>query len=310
GNLDGAQQEFQRALDLSGGVDGEALVGLGDVARLRGDYNGAQALYNQALAQDGGLVSATLGLGQAAAGQGNWAVALGQFQSAADRAPNDPLARFWIGEALLRQNRIDEAMAAYQRALELRGEAGFPEALLGMAQAQRAKNDVPAAEASIAAALRQRPGYAEGLLFSGKLKQEQGQNDEALRLYSAAINANNRLAEPYFRRALLAMQRNDLGQARDDLTRATTIQPNFPEAYYWLGRAYYAEDNSVAALQAFQQAVAQAGTYPEALLYQGLVQLRAGDRASAADAFRTVAQADASGEWGTRAQQELARLGQ
>jgi tetratricopeptide (TPR) repeat protein len=117
-------------------------------------------------------------------------------------------------------------------------------------------------------ALLLKPNFAEALLLQGKLNEQQGDDAAAIESYSAAINANNKLAEPYYRRALLYIRHDRLEEATRDLETAIDIQPNFPEAHYWLGRAYLAQGQPKSARPEFERAIEQrGGTYAEASFY-------------------------------------------
>ena len=60
-------------------------------------------------------------------------------------------------------------------------------------------------------------------------------------------------------------------------SRRSRIQPNFPEAHYWLGRAYLAKGEPRPAREQFLLAVEQrGGNYPEARFYQGIAEEQLG----------------------------------
>lgn len=324
-NLDGAAAAEQRVLELTANAADDvtrqlraaALVGMGDIERLRQrgiearrqNFNPAIERYNQALILDPNHVEAAVGLGLVAVAQDNWAVALGHFERAntfpggADNAT----AQFWLAEALLRQPNLQRAAQAYVSTLQLRSD--FPEAWLGLAQVQRDLNDSAAAAASLDEALRLRPRYAEALLLRGKLLEEQGRIREARTAYNDSIAANNRIAETYYRRGMIYLQELDYNRASDDLRRATELQPNFAEAHYWLGRAYFAQEQLNPALTSFQQAIAaRGGNYPEARLYQGLVEEAQKRFEAAAASFQAVIQSDELSQWASRARLELEQI--
>jgi tetratricopeptide (TPR) repeat protein len=313
GRLQAAAEQENLALTLTGdpGLRAEALVVLGDVARLSGDMVGATNDYTQALQLNPNLIDAELGLGLVAVGQGNWGVATGYFQTAAAMpgGADNPAAQFWLGEALLRQRDFVGATAAYNRAIALR--ENFPEAYLGLAQVQHAQggqNPAQTALATVNSAIRLRPTYAEGLLFRGKMLQELGRTDEASAAYSASISADNRIAESHFRRGILELRASRYNAAVRDFREATQLQPNFPEAFYWLGRSYYAQGDNERALEAFRQAVALNGNYAEAVFYVGLVSEDLGRTAEAISAYQTVIAIDPNGELAGRARAQIDRL--
>jgi tetratricopeptide (TPR) repeat protein len=266
GKLSEAQREEQLALDLRGGQYPEALVGLGDIALARNDYGGAVAQYNSAVKLDAGSTAAYLGLGRAAAASGNWAVAQAHFSDAVRSDPQSAEAHLWLAESLVRQSNPRVAIDEYARALALK--PNYPEAYFGLAQAQMAIGQYDLARQNRDSALVLRPSFAEALLLQGKLDEQQGDDAAAIQQYSAAIQSNSKLAEPSYRRALLYMRNDRLDEATSDLETAIDIQPNFPEAHYWLGRAYLAQGQPKAARPELQRAIDQrGGTYSEASFY-------------------------------------------
>jgi tetratricopeptide (TPR) repeat protein len=266
GKLSEAQREEQLALDLRGGQYPEALVGLGDIALARNDPGGAVAQYNSAIKLDAGSTAAYLGLGRAAAAAGNWAVAQAHFSDAVRSDPQSAEAHLWLAESLVRQSNPAGAIDEYARALAIK--PNYPEAYFGLAQAQMAIGQYDLARKNLDSALVLRPSFAEALLLQGKLAEQQGDDAAAIQQYSAAIQSNGKLAEPSYRRALLYIRNDRLDEATSDLETAIDIQPNFPEAHYWLGRAYLAQGQPKAARPELQRAIEQrGGTYSEASFY-------------------------------------------
>jgi tetratricopeptide (TPR) repeat protein len=284
------------------------LVGLGDVAREQEDPELAASYYNQALELAPQQRAALIGLGQLAIGRGNWNVALGYFEQAISQpgGNDDAQAQFWLAEGLLRAGDYRGATSAYERVLAI--DPDFAEAWLGLAHVQHAQNDPNGALETIDEAIRLRSQFAEALLFKGKLLQEQGRYNDARMAYDASIRANSRIAETYFRRGMLSIQENDYNRAINDLREATRLQANFPEAHYWLGRAYYARGNMETALKMFRQAAQLNGGYLEAVYYAGLAAEDLGRLDEARNDYQAVILSDADGEWGDRARTQLERM--
>ncbi len=337
-NLDRARTELQTALNAINERDpalhqvrASVLIDLGhvewrtpyvDALQRNNALEQAFAYYQQALSFDATRVDAVIGLGEIAASRGNWNVALTHFEHARNLSVNDdnPLVHFWIAEALLRQPELDpvrdadthrqfmeRAIAEYQQALALRPE--FPPALLGQAHAQLALGQRTAAATSIETALRLQPAYAEALLFKGKLQQEAGNENAALAAYNASIDANDTIAETFYRRAVLLIQRLDYEAAANDLQRALALQPNFSEAFYWLGHTYMAQNQMEPARDAFRSAVqSRAGDYTAARFYQGLAEEHLNLYDEAVASFEAVIQANDAGEFSTQARTELERI--
>lgn len=308
GRLDQAQASEQRALDLRQGDYDEALVGMGDIALRRGNYQGAVEQYNAALARNEHLTAAYIGLGRAAAASGNWSVAQAHFRNAVAREAKSAEGHLWLAEALIRLNNASEAIRAYEQALALNPR--YAEAYFGLAQAQMTAGAIDRAQENLRHALALRPNYAEALLLQGKLFEQQGLDDQAIETYGRSITASAQIAEPRYRRALLFIRRDRMSDAEDDLKDAVAIQSNFPEAHYWLGRTYLAQGRAAAARNEFQQAITQrGGNYAEARFYQGIAEEQLGLRDEAAASYRAALEQDRASLWAGEAEAALARLG-
>ena len=303
-----AEKQATTALTIRNGQFPEAQVTLGMIALSRNDLPAAQSQFSAAVAGNSSLADAYVGLGRVAAANQDWAGALDQFRAAVARAPTRPEPQFWLGEALLRRQQPDLAIDAYTKALSLR--ADFPEALLGLAQAQASQKRYADAEQSIAAALQLRPTYAEAFLVRGRIDEDQGDTAAANDAYSQAISANARLAEPPFRRGLIALRQKRLDDARSDLETAVRLQPEYPEARYWLGRVYFAQGIYRSAAEQLAKAVDQrGGSYAEAWYYRGLTEEQLNSRDDAIQALRMAVQQGDGAAWMPDAKAALLRLG-
>jgi tetratricopeptide (TPR) repeat protein len=101
-----------------------------------------------------------------------------------------------------------------------------------------------------------------------------------------------------------------MSEAESDLEAATSAQPNFPEAHYWLGRVYLAENRPQAARDEFKTAVAQrSDNYPDARFYQGIAEEQLGQRTEALASFKTALAQGGDSAWASDARAALARLG-
>lgn len=306
GDVGAAQTAAQQALTLRENFPEDQVL-LGDIALQRGDRAEALQRYNSAAQQNPGLASAYLGLGRLAAADGNWSVAQGHFSSAVTRDPASAEAQLWLGEARIRLNDMAGAVEAYQKAIDR--NPAYPEAHFGMAQALLSAGKPADARDHLARALQLRPRYAEARLLQGKIDEQQGGLSEAISAYGQAILDNDSLAEPYYRRALLYLRTDRVGDAQADLERAVRAQPTFPEAHYWLGRTYLINGRPTQANDELTKAIAQrSNNYPEASFYQGLAQEQLGNREAAIASLRTALEQGRGSAWISDAQDALGRL--
>jgi superkiller protein 3 len=309
GRLDAAQSEERKALALRNEAYPEALAGLGTIALRRGNSDEAVRQFNTALQQDPNLAEAYIGLGRVSAAAGNWAVAAAHFRRAVEADSQSAEAHTRLGEALLEQRDASGAISEYQQAIGLKKD--HAEAYYGLARAQIAGAQIDEARAALEIALAIRADYDLAWLEQGKLYEQARQDNLALDAYSNAIEANSRLAEARYRRALLHIRGERMGEAESDLETATRAQPNFAEAHYWLGRVYLAQNRPQAARESFKTAVAErGGNYPDAYFYQGVAEEQLGQRAEAVASFQSALAQGGDSIWATDAQAALARLAQ
>jgi tetratricopeptide (TPR) repeat protein len=309
--LDAAQTAARQALDLSDGNNPVALVSLGDIALRRRQPDVATQQYNAALQQNPNLGTAYVGLGRVAADAGNWAVAAAHFQRGIEHDSSSAEAHYWLGEALLQQGSANSAIGEYRQAIGIKPE--YAEAYYGLARAQNQSSQQvqrEQARSNLALALMIRQDYAEAWLEQGKLDEEIGDDQSALNAYSQAIRANARLAEPRYRRAHLYIRQDRMSEAESDLEVAISTQPSFPEAHYWLGRVYQAQNRPQAARDEFKLAVTQRnGNYPDARFYQGIAEEQLGQRSDAVASFQAALDQSDSSAWASDAREALLRLG-
>jgi tetratricopeptide (TPR) repeat protein len=308
GEIDRARRAAQKAVELRNGVFPPAFVALGDCDLLQGKLPEAITNYNMALAQDGNLTLAKLGLGRVAAAEGKWAVAIAQFQQASAVDTNNPEAHYWLGKAFSELRDPRAAITAFQQALSLNSR--YTEARYELARAQFSLQQFNEAQANLRQVLVQRPDYADALLLDGKIAEELGNFQNADRLYTRAINANAKSADAFYRRGLLALRDNRIAAARADFVSAVAVQPIFPEARYWLGRAYLVDGRAREAFDELQKAIAQRGDrYPEARYYQGVAEEQLGRPSDAVTSYRAALEQDPTGLWASEARAALTRLG-
>jgi tetratricopeptide (TPR) repeat protein len=121
-NLDEAEREFKRALDLAVGMDKEFAPGhegLGLVFLHRGNLEAAEKAFNKAKSIDGDYGLAYVGLGRVKAAEGEYEDAVKLFDKALDKDPDTKEAPFYKGEAYEKWGKFDEAEDAYREALKI-----------------------------------------------------------------------------------------------------------------------------------------------------------------------------------------------
>ena len=142
----------ERALTLRPGYP-EAAVNLGQALAASGDHEGAERAYRTALGQSDGLAAAWNGL----------------------------------GGVLKATGRPQDAVAAYRRAIELRPDFAEAHANLGLALFDEA--DPGPAAACLEEALRLRPRFGMAAFYLATIRDQQGDDSAAGRLFAQAAAA-------------------------------------------------------------------------------------------------------------------------
>lgn len=232
-----------------------------------------------------------LNLGYEAYNRGDIDRALGYFQSAADFLPGDPQPYEWIGRIDLELGRAEEARQAYQRANQIHptptntyflyrsqevatyGRTAVRAFTTGYNAYQRGDKATALTQFQIAA--QAAPNWLEAKRWVARTQLETGQVQAALATWQQiAASPRATASDQYFLRVaqlsaqygvdaasaylegVQAYQAGNRAQAQARFQAATQANPQFADAWYWLGRTAYEGKNYALAVQAYGQVVA------------------------------------------------------
>lgn len=307
GRLDLAEGEERKALDLAGGNYTLALVGLGDIARARANYDEALVQYGAALERDPVLAVAYLGLGDTAAARGEWAIARGHYQRGLDANPDNLLLLLALGKAQLAGQDANAALAAFERARQLAPTNAATYA--GVGRALWALGRLDEALDQLSAAVQRNPNDAEAMVDIGGIYAARQMTDQALAAYEQAAKVRKGWYEPHFRRGVLLLTAEQPGPALDALRTAVRLNQDYAPGHYWVGRAYRAASDYANAARELRRAVELQPDFYEARFFLGrtLDEQGSGDDAVAVYSA-IIAEAPAGDPWRTEAERELDRI--
>ncbi len=210
------------------------------------------------------------------------------------------------GYALLQQGRFQEALAAFDEAL--RAEPASVDAQIGRGRALNALGNLPEAIRAYEAALRARPSLAylrawlaELWLASGDQGRAQALLQEELRLFP-----NSAWARSY--EGTLHLLAGREAEARQAMAAARRLDPAVVGQRYANGVTLGTSGQARRAAVEFSSVLALDPSVSGAYFGLGLYLAQLGQRAQAIQAFEAYLQRDATSQWATRAQGELARL--
>ncbi len=179
-----------------------------------------------------------------------------QFLSAArQRQPASSALLLAQADAQRLQGAAGPALALYQQAVQQAQDEGQrAAALAGLGRAQRERGDLAASRSTLAQALALQPQDAEYLAEAAI------SDSQALHLPAAGRSLQQALAatgDDYVALAadgLLALQRGDAEQARQQLLKALVIEPRYAQAQIWLAVAEYQSGNAAGAFDSLERA--------------------------------------------------------
>lgn len=105
--------------------------------------------------------------------------------------------------------------------------------------------------------------YEQTLLLEGKLYEEMGRPEDAMRRYQELLDANTTSPIPFYRLGILLYDRGQTAEGLQLAEEAVTRAPDDPNAQYILGILYAREARDAEAIIAFQMVMCINRGYPE-----------------------------------------------
>jgi Tfp pilus assembly protein PilF len=146
----------------------------------------------------------------------------------------------------------------------------------------------------------------------GSIYAAMDRREEALQYYGMVLDSPGYPTPEniYFNMAAIYLWMKDYEKAASLSRKALALSPSFAEAHNLLGKALLAQNQLDDALAEFDEALKQRSQFGEAILNRGLVLLKKGDREGARKEFRKAMNLGAGTDVGTRAREELLKLGE
>ena len=254
-------------------------LNLGASYSRKGDYEGAARAYGAAVDIARGLAdenrhqlrSALIGLGRSCELAGWYDRAMDAYNEALAFAPEDTELLAGTGNIYFRQGRLDEAEALYHRTL-----------------AQDSTHSVARYNIALIYARTERFDEALGLFADNPTLDRRLEGALEGSSVRAVDRSKTRSIAAY--RARLRRMGGPAGPGGPPPAGRRERRP--PPYAYMKGLAYYEQGAEAAAMQAFEQALAEDPGLAEAHLYIGNVHARQGRSAAAADAYESAIEID------------------
>lgn len=212
---------------------------------------------------------------------GDVTAALRDYSQSLQLDEANPAALLGRGRVLLASGQLDAAEPMLRRAVEL-NELGEANDLLGQIAVRRGA--FSEAITLFNAALAHEPRSATALAGRARAKQRLGDTEGAANDYSAAIRADDNLAEARAGRCWLDLNEGrEFTRARQDADAAVAANPNYVEGQLCRGVLQLREGQWADAKTSFDAALAVESGNPIALFGRGVARRRSGDRTGTED---------------------------
>lgn len=284
---------------------GDAHELLGEIALQQVRYVAAETELQQAIALSPGNVKAYESLGLAQLLDSEYGAAEKSFRRAVDLAPGDPQTYIQLADFYKGQNQTDRAEQALREGMSKNpSSVELPVALAGLYAEHGRESDAKRLLDQVEADPRFADGHravAEFYLSSGDavdalprfqaLAQQDSQDQSAAKkvaecyLQLGEWPEANRWIDQHDKNDVdfrLLRARSDLGafklrEATGELQRLVQDSPDAPAVYYYLAQAHLRQEETVAAQQAFDNALRLQPGYLPAILGLGSISLQQGN---------------------------------
>jgi tetratricopeptide (TPR) repeat protein len=238
GDLDEAEAEFERALELSP-KDADALLGLSGIAALRGNRARAEHLAKVAVASNPDFPSALAQLADLRRDAGDLDECVRLYREVL--ALRDSAPAFWLGlgDCLQRGGGYAESEAAFTRVLELDPDSFTAHYNLGVTAFRQGQEEEAIARYERALEIDGRHHLAAAAYNNlGTVHFDRGETDRAVARWEQAIAASPVLLEARYNLAMQYEAQGRLDDAIAMLEQAAPLAPNHELLHARLGRLY------------------------------------------------------------------------
>lgn len=290
GNLEQARRYYIVAVQLHPETTA-AYNNLGHVLLKLNRIDEADAVFREALTQDGTLASAAFGRGEVNVRRGQFAAAQRFYERAIRHAPEEPTFHKSLADVLrnighngeaevverryrrtlaeryrrqshwfLEKRQPQRALIPLQKAIE--ADETFIPALKDYAYVQMKLGELTEAKRSYQHVLKIEHHSRQALLHLGMIDAKLGNQAAAVSHYLALIQHEPNFMDTYVQLANLHEKSGDLPAAANALTMGIQHEPTWAPGYLWRGKIYQKQNESSMAETDFRRAIHLAPDVP------------------------------------------------
>ncbi len=234
-NADKAEEHFRLALDQRSD-DADAILGLAQVAQLKGDRASASAYLDRAKKSVAISASTLHRFAVVAWEAGRYEEANQALTEAVKLKPNDPTLHVALGNTWLKKPDLVEAEKAFRRALELQSDNPQAQVYLGYALLLQAK--YAEARQQLEKSLLKQSSVPETFYYLGLISQEEGNDQRAVELFSKTLQLSPSSVDVHLALGRSYLNLKNLPRAQEELELAVKLRPDDPKAHYQLAVLY------------------------------------------------------------------------
>jgi tetratricopeptide (TPR) repeat protein len=283
-----AEAILQQALTVDPGST-DVRVALGDLRLLTKKPEAAEVEYKRALEVDPNNEALYLKLAGFYQLTRKWTEAEGAYQKLASLKPTDEKPQILLGEFYKTSGQREKALASFLRAVEINSTSILARDKLIDHYLDIGKLDE--AEQRVNPILEKNNKDLAGRFFDARLRLARGKPDEAIERLQDVIKDAPQSAPMHQFLGLAFAQKNDIGQARRELSEAVKLAPNLAEARTALAAIHQAAGSPNLAIEEAQAALRLNGRDVKAASIMGDAYLRKGDLPKAKQAFQAISKA-------------------
>ncbi len=165
-------------------------------------------------------------------------------------------------ELYVLQNDTVSAIKAYEKAIDIFPD---PEYIMSLGWLYAKTKNANALAMADALLIAQKANAAkEALLIKGLYYSSTGDNKKALTFFDNCLTLDYTFMFAYREKAIVLYDMGKYEDAIAILNKATTLQNNFDEGYYWLGKCYEKLKRTDAAIESYKTALLYNPDYTEA----------------------------------------------
>jgi len=234
-NADKAEENFRLALAQQSD-DADAILGLAQVANLRGDTASASSYLDRAKKSVAKSPDTLHRFALVAWEAGRYEEANQALTQAVKLKPEEPAFYLALGNTWLKKPDLVEAEQAFRHALQLQSDS--PQAQMYLGYTLLLQGKYPEARELLEKSALSQPTVPETFYYLGLISQEEADDKRAVELFKKTLQFLPSSADAHLALGRSYLNLKDYPRAQEELELAVKLKPDDPKAHYQLAVLY------------------------------------------------------------------------